>query len=86
MRHHVNPEAFALYLRSVRGVDAHRQIAYLEQAIAIDSTFALAHAKVAVAYIMTPRDTFKAERAIAAALALDSALSILFGTLWAPIT
>ena len=71
----VNPEAFALYLQSARGGDEHRHIEYLERAIAIDSTFALAHAKVALAYIMIPRNKFKAERAIAAALALDPALS-----------
>jgi serine/threonine-protein kinase len=73
--HNVDPEAFALYLQSVRVGDAARERLYLEQAIAKDSTFALAHARVAVSYIMRSNDKAKAERAIAAALASDPGLS-----------
>ncbi|MBA3560642.1 MAG: protein kinase [Gemmatimonadaceae bacterium] len=71
----VNPEAFALFLQSARTPDLARGMSYLEQAIAKDSTFALAYAKVAIAYIWLPRDKVKAERAIAKALALDPASS-----------
>jgi tetratricopeptide (TPR) repeat protein len=84
----VNPEAFALYLQSARIGDRSREsvqnarledptrmMTYLEQAIAKDSSFALAHAMVAHSYIMVSYDKAKAERAIAKALALDPALS-----------
>jgi len=71
----VNPAAFALYLQAVRMEDGTQRLAYLEQAIEKDSTFALAHAKVALSYVMIPRDRARAERAIAKALALDPSLS-----------
>ena len=71
----VNPEAFALYLQSARETDIARQATYLEQAIAKDSSFALAHAKLAIAYIWRSNDKVKAEQAIAKALALDPGLS-----------
>ncbi|MBC7788559.1 MAG: protein kinase [Anaerolineae bacterium] len=70
----VNPEAFALYLQSARDANSDRHITYLEQAIQKDSNFALAHAKVAVSYVMRSHKE-KAERAIEKALALDPALS-----------
>ncbi len=71
----VHPEAFALYLQSARAPDGPEQTVYLEQAIAKDSSFALAHAKVAIGYIMRSHDKVKAERAIEKAIALDPALS-----------
>ena len=71
----VNPEAFALYLQSARAPAGPEQMVYLEQAIAKDSNFALAHAKVAIEYIMRSHDKVKAERAIALALSIDPALS-----------
>ena len=71
----VKPEAFALYLRSARVGDEARRMDYLEQAIARDSTFALAHAKLALSYVMIARDRGRAERAITTALALDATLS-----------
>ena len=71
----VNPEAFALFLQSARENDWARKATYLEQAIAKDSSFALAHAKLAIAYIWQSHDKVKAEQAIARALALDPGLS-----------
>ncbi|MEO7181109.1 MAG: protein kinase [Gemmatimonadaceae bacterium] len=71
----VNPEAFALFLQSAREGDMARKTTHLEQAIAKDSSFALAHAKLAIAYIWLSHDKGKAERAIAKALALDPGLS-----------
>ncbi|MDQ3243620.1 MAG: protein kinase [Gemmatimonadota bacterium] len=71
----VNPEAFALYLQGARTQDGRRAMIYLEQAIQKDSSFALAHARVATSYIWISRDRVKAERAIAKALALDPNLS-----------
>jgi eukaryotic-like serine/threonine-protein kinase len=71
----VDPEALALYLQAVREGDGRRQLVYLEQAIAKDSAFALAHARIAGVYVMIAHDRGKAERAIARALALDPALS-----------
>src|SRR6185295_8135432 len=56
----VDPEARALYLQSVRVGDEARGMSYLEQAIAKDSTFALAHATLAVSYIMFSRDKVRA--------------------------
>jgi tetratricopeptide (TPR) repeat protein len=70
----VNPEAFALYLQAVRGFVEPQRTRNLEQAIAKDSTFALAHARLAVAYVFGG-DKPGAERAIAKALALDPSLS-----------
>ena len=75
----VSPEAFALYLRANRlpvGIgqaDARRS--YLEQAIAKDSTFALAYIRLAGTYIMNAHDKPRAEWAIEKALALDPNLS-----------
>jgi len=75
----VNPEAFALYLRGTRlpadgrNVDSSRS--YLEQAIAKDSTFALAYIRLADTYAMNVHDKPKAEWAIEKALALDPNLS-----------
>ncbi len=71
----LNPVAFALYLQSARMRDERQKMLALEQAIQKDSTFALAHAKVAVSYIMILGDKMKAEQAIAKALALDPSLS-----------
>jgi hypothetical protein len=70
----VNPEAFALYLKSARGEVPDGEMSYIEQEIAKASTFALAHAMAAHGYIMA-HDKVKAERAIAKALALDPNLS-----------
>ena len=67
----VNPEAFALYLRSARTSDVREGARLLEQAVATDSTFALAYARLAHTHIMVSRDKAKAERAIERALALD---------------
>jgi serine/threonine-protein kinase len=75
----VNPEAFALYLRGTRlpadgrKVDSSRS--YLEQAIAKDSTFALAYIRLADTYVMNVHDKPRAEWAIEKALALDPNLS-----------
>jgi eukaryotic-like serine/threonine-protein kinase len=71
----VNPNALTLYLQSARVASERERMAFLEEAIAKDSGFALAHAKVALSYIMVSRDKDKAERAIARALALDPSLS-----------
>ncbi len=71
----VRPEAFALYLLSARSNESREATRYLEQAIAADSTFALAYAKVAIPYIMLERDGARAERAIGRALSLDPGLS-----------
>jgi len=76
----VNPEAFALYLKSARGEVPDGGTSYIEQAIAKDSTFALAHAMAAHGYIMR-HDKVKAERAIAKALALDPNFSDAYGAL-----
>jgi TolB-like protein/Tfp pilus assembly protein PilF len=72
--HRVDPEAFALYLQSARTINDPRGLAYLEQAIAKDSAFALAHARIALGYVMTGQRA-KAERTIAKAIALDPSLS-----------
>jgi serine/threonine-protein kinase len=71
----VNPEALALYLQAARAGDPRRHMTYLEQAILRDSTFALAYAKLAIAYVMIARDGVRAERAVATALALEPTLS-----------
>jgi serine/threonine-protein kinase len=76
----VNPEAFALYLRSARGEVPAEGMSYIEQAITKDSTFALAHAMAAHGYVMR-HERVKAERAIAKALALDPNLSDAYGAL-----
>ena len=77
----VNPESFALYLQSARVADGNQEMRYLEQAIEKDSTFALAHAKVAHGYIMRLKDKAKAERSIAKALALDPTLPAAYDAL-----
>jgi len=71
----VHPEAFALYLQAARAGAEPQGMRFLERAIERDSAFALAHARVAVSYIMITRDRARAERAIATALALDPSLS-----------
>jgi serine/threonine-protein kinase len=81
----VKPEALAAYLQAIRlprtGEYYVAQKALLEDAIAKDSNFALAHARVAGAYIMVTHERAKAERAIARALALDPSSSDAYGSL-----
>jgi len=71
----VDPQALSLYLQSARESDGRRHLALLEQATARDPSFALAHARLAGAYVMITRDRTRAEAAIAAALALEPSLS-----------
>jgi len=81
----VDPEAFALYLRASRLPNQPKywlqRKVYLEQAIAKDSSFALAYAGVAVSYIMNTNEKAKAEWAIARALALDPSSSAAYDAL-----
>jgi eukaryotic-like serine/threonine-protein kinase len=77
--HAVDPEAFALYLQGVRlGNDPVRALRYVEQAVAKDPAFALAHASLALRYL-GQYDKKKAEESVAKALALDPSLSQAYG-------
>jgi serine/threonine-protein kinase len=73
--HAVDPEAFALYLQGLRlENDPVRALRYIEQAIAKDPAFALAHASIARRYL-GQHDRTKAEASVARALALDPSLA-----------
>ena len=81
----VNPEAFDWYLKGVqalhlRDLDAYERAAgYFEQSIAIDASFAPAHARLAFSYALqwdlSPDAMATAREAVETALRLDPSLS-----------
>jgi TolB-like protein/Tfp pilus assembly protein PilF len=80
----VDPEAYDLYLKGVETLAGRTNVAdrqamsYLESSIAIDSTFAPAHAQLSIAYTLHAEKTSKANRSAERALQFDPSLSMAY--------